>query len=317
MARIKHALLFTLFFICIANTVSAGIGIGKDFLNNDTIILKPGDEYTYQMYLTNTEDRVVQSKISINVHEPLIVQLVKTNDLISSDVISLPAKTYSIPIKLKITTPYSVMIGQRYRVDVKLLSSTSNSSQMVTFSNEISEHFYVQFGIIKTQDVNPVEEKTTVIIDNQGNTNFVPTAVAGTSNISGTVVKSNIIQTPGTGVVVGNLFTDLFKTQLIVVSSFFLLCFAYIFKNGDRRTRMRNSSVFLLVATIIVYFGIASNSFTLPYTDPLFVAIIFNVEILIFIIIFEDSKNKVKEVHYEAKTNNAEVKKVLVQQKIV
>jgi hypothetical protein len=317
MKRIRQALLVSLLLVCLISNVNAGVGIGKDYLKGDTMIVNPGDEVNYKMYITNTDDSMTQQKIAINVREPLFIKLVNTdNPYIQADIISLPGKTYNFPITLKIKTPMDMQMGQKYKVDVSLMTAAKGGAgQMVSFSNEVVEHFYVQAGPETKQQIDPVEIKTTVIVDKQGNTNFVPTAIVNSANITGTVVVSQFNQTEGTkaeGLVVGNLFTDVFKTPLIVISTVFMICFALLFKDKLRKPRLQNSAVTTAIAGAIVYYLVTKNPATFPYLDALTVAIIFNVELFAFIIMFEGSKDKV--VHKKQSLSNVqtEVKKVEV-----
>jgi hypothetical protein len=108
-------ILTLLVLLAIANSVSAGIGIAKDYLPDNTLIMNKGETYYYNIYLTNTDSNQMKLKVSINGPPSLVYEFVDTGD-----VVDMPASTYNKPVKVKLTTRPEAPMGEKYRVDIKI-----------------------------------------------------------------------------------------------------------------------------------------------------------------------------------------------------
>jgi hypothetical protein len=137
----KKVLSLLVLYVLISSA-SAGIGIAKDYLPDNTLIMNKGETYYYNVYLTNTDTNPISLKIAINGPPALVYEFEN-----QKDVIDMPAKTYNKQVRVKLTTKDDAPMGEKYRVDMKV-TTTGETGGMITVSNEIGEHFFIQIGSV-------------------------------------------------------------------------------------------------------------------------------------------------------------------------
>lgn len=277
-------LLLGLMILLAAGNASAGIGIAKDYLPNNTMIMQPGGDTNYQIYLTNTDSNNIQVRMILRAALPLKAEAGNSNELVV-----IPAKTYNYPYRVHLSIPSDAQTGKKYRVNL-VLTSAGTGSGMVTLSNEISEHFFVQIGNAPVSDViNPAPtEMPPPLVRNETIINSVPNPVTGApANATPTTTTLPASQT-GMVIVLFNA-ENRNNVGIAAVIVALAVCFLLVFKYGERRSRLVKSVIGAAIVGGAIYFGTEGGYFTAPTIQKIYLEAVGLVAVIVFALAYLDA----------------------------